>query len=249
MAPDRRRATRVLLAAAALVGIAWWVSPVASPPIYDSLGGPADPYRYLNPPPGNSHGSPSSAKQDAAVSGGTIAATFISTTEAPPQVQVLIGDGAVAVPAGATKVTISITAVASPVPIPAAVGMLDGNVYQVSVTPDVAGPLTLKSGATPPTVVLRGPTGSSGAQILRLQDAGGAWEKLHTVPLGSAQDMVAASTSAFGWFALALPKGAGNSGGGGGGGASAVSVVAVVVPAVLLALIAVLLGVRFSRRR
>lgn len=248
MAPDRRRATRVLLAAAALVGIAWWVSPVASPPLYDSLGQPAEPYRYLNPPPGNSHGEPSAAKQDAMVSGGAINATFISTTEQPPQVQVLIGDNAVAVPAGATKVTISITAVPPPLPIPAALGMLDGNVYQVSVTPDVAGPLTLKPGATSPTVVLRGPPGSSSAQILRLQDVSGAWEKLHTVPLGSAQDMVAASTSAFGWFTLVLPKGAAD-GGGGGGGSGTFPVVAVVVPAVLLALIATLLAMRLSRRR
>ena len=247
MTPDRRRATRVLLAAAALVGIAWWLSPVASPPLYDSLGQPADPYRYLNPPPGNSHGEPSTAKQDATISGGAINATFISTTEQPPQVQVLIGDNAVAVPAGATKVTISITAVPPPIPIPAAFGVLDGNVYQVSVTPDVAGPLTLKPGATPPTVVLRGPPGSTGAQILRLQDAGGAWEKLHTVPLGAAQDMVAASTGAFGWFTLVLPKGAGD--GGGAGGSGAFPVVAVVVPAVLLALIATLLAMRLSRRR
>jgi hypothetical protein len=249
MTSSRTRAVRVLAAGAALIGVAWVVSPVLSPPLYDGLAGPAEAYRYLNPRPGTaSTPAPGSATKDAPASGGTIAAAFVTTDEQPPQVQVLIGDGALVVPAAATKVTISLKAVPPPLPIPAALGRLDGNVYQVSVTPDTGGAVSVKPGVTPPTVVLRGPTGSGGAQIARLE-TGGSWQGLHTVPLGATPDMVAASTTAFGYFTLVLPAASPTPGGGGGGGGG-FPVVAVVVPAaVVVILTGVLVAVSLSRRR
>jgi len=250
MTSSRTRAVRVLAAGAALIGVAWVLSPVPSLPLYDGLAGPAEAYRYLNPPPGTaSTPAPGSATKDVPTSGGTIAAAFVTTEEQPPQVQVLIGDGALVVPAVATKVTISLKAVPPPLPLPAALGRLDGNVYQVGVTPDAGGAVSVKPGVTAPTVVLRGPSGSSGAQIARLETGDGSWQGLHTVPLGATPDMVAASTTVFGYFALVLPAASPSSGGGGGGGGG-FPVVAVVVPAVVVVVLAgVLVATRISRSR
>jgi hypothetical protein len=256
LATPARPAPRVLLAGAALIAVVWAVAPPASPPLYDGLSGPADAYKWVNPPPGqSSHGQPNGATKDVPLSGGSNGAAFVTTDESPPQLQVLIGEGALSVPAGATRLTIALKPVQPPSPpIPASLGRLDGNVYEVTLTPDNGGAVSVKSGVTPPTVVLRGPPPSGDATVIRLEP-GGSWEKLHTVPLGSAPDMVAASTTAFGYFTLVVSSssgsggGGGGSGGGGGGSGGGFPIVAVVVPvAVVVLLGSLLVLVRLSRR-
>jgi len=255
--PLRLPAGRVLAAGAALIALAWVLMPAPSPPLYDGLSGPAEAYRYLNPPAGSqSTPPPSSANTTLAVSGGSNAAGFLSTSEQPPQAQFLVGQGSLQVPAGSTSVTITVKPVAPPAPIPATDGRLDGNVYEVSISADKPGPVTVRPGATQPTVVLRGPPGSSGAVIERSTAAAPSWRALHTVPIGGqTPDIVAANTDQLGWFAMVLgtssasstSSGPGGSGGGGGGG---FPIVAVVAPlAALLLLGAVIVPIRLSRAR
>lgn len=243
----RRRALHVLLAGAALTGAAWTVAPAPSPPLYDGLTGPAESYRYLSPPPGTAAtAAPTSGSTTLAVSNGTSAAGYLQTSEQPPQAQFLVGGGALAVPAGATSVTLRLEPVPAPAPLPASAGRLDGNTYRVSATADVPGPVTVKVGGTQPTIVLRGPPGSSGAVINRWE-TGGSWQALHTVPLGGqAPDMVAANTDQIGWFAMVL-SGSSSPGGGGSGG---FPVLAVVLPVAVLALLgATILAIRLARTR
>jgi len=254
-----RPASRVLLAGAGLVGVAWLLAPSPVPPLYDGLSGPSEAYRYVSPPPGYpSTPPPSSASKQLTVTGGVVPAAFVATEEQPPQAQLLVGEGSVAAPAGAHTVTLSVKPVAPPAPLPASDGRIDGNVYQAGATGDSGGEATIKPGAstTLPTMVLRGPPGSGSGTIWRYQ-AGGSWSKLDTKPLGGqVQDMLAASTDSFGFFAIVLPASGGSSssstsgGGGGGGGGGSFPVVAVVVPLVLVVLIGGLLAaIRMSRAR
>lgn len=252
-------ASRVLLAGAALAGVAWLLAPSPVPPLYDGLAGPSEAYRYVSPPPGyQSTPPPSSASKQLTVSAEVVPAAFVATEEQPPQAQLLIGEGSVAAPPGAHTVTLSVKPVPPPVPLPASDGRIDGNVYQASATGDTGGEASIKPGAstTVPTMVLRGPPGSGSGTIWRLK-AGGSWSKLDTKPLGGqVQDMLAASTDSFGFFAIVLPASTGGSssstsnGGGGGSGGGSFPVVAVVVPLVLLALIGgLLVAIRTSRAR
>lgn len=241
---------RVLLAGAALVAAAWVVTRPPSPPLYDGIIGPAEPYRYLNPPPGaTTHGQPSSASTTVAVSSSGSAAGFLNTSEQPPQVQFLVGEGALVVPAGSTSVTLTVTPVEPPIPLPAADGRFDGNAYEVTATADKPGTVTVRPGGTPPTIVMRGPPGSNSAVVYRHVE-GGSWQPLHTVPIGGqAPDIQAANTDQLGWFALVLSSTSSSSTStGGSGGSSGFPVVAVVIPlVVLLVLAGVIVSIRLSR--
>jgi hypothetical protein len=239
-------AARVLAAGAALVATAWLLAPTQAPPLYDGLGGPAQPYLYLNPPPGyHQTAQPAPASGPLGVSNGATQAAFVTTSELPPQAQVLVGDGTFAVPAGAAKVTLTITPVAAPLPVPAALGTLDGNVYRIEVTADGA-PLAV-SAAHPVTVVLRGPPTGQSAALVRLPASGaGAWERLKSVPVGSAPDMISANTDQLGWFAMVLTGGPPNAGS---GGSSGVNPVVIVVPAAAVVLAAIAATLVVLRRR
>jgi len=241
---------RVLLAGAALVGAAWLLAPVASPPLYDGAIGPAQAYLYLQPPAGyHQTGAPQGAGRDLPIAAASSGAGFVNTAETPPQAQVLAADGTFSAPAGATKITLSITPVAPPSPIPAALGRLAGNVYQVSAKADVAGAVTVNAGH-PITVVLRGPASVGSPPMARLAEGATEWARITTVPLGSAPDMVVANTDRLGYFAITSTgtTSPGGSGGGGSGG-SGFPVLAVVIPAVLLlAVLAVLLLARIDRK-
>lgn len=238
---------RVLVAGLVLLGAAWALAPAPSPPLYDGLAGPAQAYLYLQPPPGyHQTATPGGAGHDLPVSAGSSGPGFVNTAETPPQAQVLAADGTFSFPAGAKAITLSVTPVAPPSPIPASLGTLAGNVYQVSATADVPGPVTVNRGK-PITVVLRGPAGVGNAPIARLVAGSAAWQRATTVPLGSAPDMVVTNTDALGYFAITA-SGAPASGSGGGGSGGGFPLLAVVIPAVVvLAVAAVLLLARSSR--
>jgi len=252
-----RSARRVLLAGAAMLAATWIVAAPPTPPLYDGLTGPAEAYRYLNPPPG-SQGTqpPTSASNTFAVTNGANAAGFLSTSEQPPQAQFLVGQGTLALPSGSSSVTISVKPVPPPAPLAEAGKRLYGNVYEVQITADKPGAVTVKPDVTKPTIVLRGPPGSGSAVVYRYTSASASWTALHTVPLGSqTPDIVAATTDQPGWFALvlgaSLPSGSSTgSGSGGGGGGGGFPIVAVLAPlAALLVLGAVIVPIRLSRAR
>jgi hypothetical protein len=249
-----RASTRVLVAGALLIGAAWALSPAPSPPLYDGLSGPAQPFVYLDPPAGyHQTGKPSGATRPLTITAGSSTAGYASTAEIPPQAQVLAADGTFSTPPGATSVTLAITPVEPPQPIPSALGRLAGNLYHVTATADVPGPVGITP-AHPVTVVLRGPAGTGNAPIARLGEGGGStWQRVTTVPLGSAPDMVVTNTEQLGWFAItATGSGSSTSSNGGGGGSGDFPVglvLGISLPALALAVVIVALLMRASQQR
>jgi hypothetical protein len=242
---------RVLVAGVVLLGAAWALTPAPSPPLYDGVQGPAQSYLYLQPPAGyHQAGPPGDASRSLPIQNGTSGAGFVNTTETPPQAQVLAADGTFSFPAGAKSITLTITPVPPPQPIPASLGTLAGNVYRVTATADIPGPVAINP-AHPITVVLRGPAGVGDAPIARLADGDAGWSKVTTVPLGSAPDMVVTNTDKLGHFgilATVQPSPGGSSGSGSGGPGGFPVVVVVIAAVVVLAVVGGLL-LATSRRR
>jgi len=204
-----RTSVAVLLAAATLLALVWHVSPPVTPPLYDGLGLPPEPYRYLNPPPALKHGNktPSSTSLSVPVSGGESSFESAATNENPPQAQLILQPNAVRLPAGTKWIAI----VVRPVPaLPAPQdGNLDGNAYRFALTSNSGTLLALGKGTT--SVALRG-TGARGSPIIE-QYTGGHWIRLKTgIYLGIA--IYVANVKSLGDFALVLPgKATGASGG------------------------------------
>ncbi len=224
---------------AVLLALTWRDPPLSSPPMYEGLPAPAQPYRYLHPPPGMiSAPPPTSAHVSAPLRDGLSPAMSPATAEMPPQAQLLAAQGAFVVPPGATTVEAMIAPV-DPPPVAPIGGRVAGNVHDITVT--AAGtPLPVRPGRTV-TVVLRGPAGFGSLTIERF--AAGAWTRLETQPLGAlAGDSYAADTGALGEFALVGAPGTSP-----GGGGDLVVVVGLAAGAVLLTA-GTLLAMRRSRR-
>jgi hypothetical protein len=104
--------------------------PPHTPPLYDGLGFPDEPYRWVVPPPGFNR-TPLAATEAVVrvpVSGGANVAGQALSGEQGPQVAVAVSPGAFAVPARVSSVTLR--AVPQPVPaVPPDRGQVDSNLY------------------------------------------------------------------------------------------------------------------------
>ena len=174
-------------------------APLARPPLYDGVV-VADPYRYLEPPPGG-RGDPQPASGTVAVQGGAYGILAIATPEYPPQAQLFAAGGTFTLPPGTTAITVDIRAVPPPAVTPA--GHIAGNVYRISVRNQAGIALTAPASARV-SVVLRAPEGVAVASLQRF--AGGAWQQLDTS--AETSGMFLAVATEFGDFALVAPGGA-----------------------------------------
>jgi hypothetical protein len=128
--PGRRSAAVVVTALAALL-LAWVVVPPASTPLYDGIGAPDEPYRYVAPPAGAKHTQPPHvATADSDAGGGTnLHPFYVSSDEIGPQVLLFISKGSLVVPSSITGVRVTATPLA---PDRSPTGAtIDGNVYRV----------------------------------------------------------------------------------------------------------------------
>ena len=171
-AGSRRGALAVLVLGAALALAAQVASPVAVP-LYDGVP-ILDPYRYLAPT-GSQPGDPTSYAGQKALDNGSSPAFAASTSEQPPQAQLISAPKAFVVPAGATEADITIDAVA-PEQAPEQ-GSIAGNVYRFQVL-DADGVDFRLAGDPKPTLTLRAPEGVTDAVIGHLTDSG--WVALTT---------------------------------------------------------------------
>jgi hypothetical protein len=118
LTPARRRAWLALLLAVLALGATVTARPPDSPPLYDGIGFPDEPYRWVQPPAGQSTtpqpATPASAQ--ALVTDGRSAATRAFSSEQGPQVAFALADGALTAPAGASEVTVTLTPEAVPGP-------------------------------------------------------------------------------------------------------------------------------------
>lgn len=118
---------RKLAAALLVVALGRLAAPTAVP-VYDGVGAPDEPYKYV----GRSNAPAPSVSVTAQVTGGVSGSLQLRSAENGPQVLVDLGEGAFAAP------TRSVTLTATPVAadgtkVPQ--GTIDGNVYRITATP------------------------------------------------------------------------------------------------------------------
>jgi hypothetical protein len=220
-ASRRRLGLGALAVAATLLAIFWTTREWdAGPPIYDGLPLQTEPYRYLQPAPGQATTAPPTSGSENVKPSNQGLPFIVNTNESPPQAELQADPNALAIPPGVQNLTITITPVPPAAPIPN--GRLDGNVYRTSVTAPGGAPVGVLPGKHV-TVFLRG-TGVSGKTVIDRFSAG-RWSPLSTQVPGTG--FHAADSDQLGDFALVLlPEGAG---GLSGGVRAAIAVAAVLV--------------------
>lgn len=193
-------AGRSALITLGLGGLLALVAQLATPvrvPLYDGVS-VEDPYRYLAPGPGQA-GSPATYSSEKTLEGG-VSPAFVAATagENPPQAQLIAGVGAFALPAGATTMQISITAV--PTTVTPTIGAIAGNVYRFAVTDGTGAALAITAATDlHPTLILRVPADITDATISHLTASG--WQ-LQPTSHGGFSGLFSTNPGELGDFAL-----------------------------------------------
>lgn len=171
---------------------------VGQPPLYDGVV-VEDPYRYLDPASGGP-GHPSSATGTLALDGGVSPAILAATQENPPQAELIIDRGSIALAAGTTSVTVTIEPIQPPGPAPSAAEStsIAGNVYRFALANQAGTQLLLQPGKTA-TVVLRAPNGVTTGTMARFVN--GQWQ-LQTTVNGGLPDLYSTNATDLGTFAV-----------------------------------------------
>jgi hypothetical protein len=190
----RRRVAGLALCGGLLLAVLARILVPGAPPLYDGVV-INEPYKWLEPPPGEEGGA-QGATGTAGLENGASPLIALATPEQPPQAQVFAPPGALVLPPGTTSLMLAIT------PIPAegtpANGHIAGNVYRISITNQAGVPATAPPQAYV-SVVMRGPDGLLDATMERFK--GGAWTELQTSHAGYTSGFLSIVTE-FGDFAL-----------------------------------------------
>jgi hypothetical protein len=174
---------------------------VGQPPLYDGVI-VEDPYRYLQPA-GGQPGNPTSGAETVPLDAGDSPALLAATQENPPQAELVVDRGSVALAPGTTAVKVSIQPIPPPEPAgssPDARIRLSGNVYQFVLTNQAGVAMKLQPG-TNATVVLRAPNGVTNGVIARYAD--NRWSPLKT-DNGGLPDLYSTNATDLGIFAVTL---------------------------------------------
>ena len=180
-----------------LVAGAWLITPHPVP-LYDGVGLPDEPYRYVHVPAGaKGTAAPTSGTGGSDVANGTNSSVLnVFTGESGPQATLDLPEGGVSAVSG--PVTVQITPLAPLQDAPAAT--IDGNDYQVGVSsPD--GPVGWTSVASQGALHLRAPRQGHTEVVLYRPGAGQPWRGLATEQSGN--DVWGAVPPGPGQFALA----------------------------------------------
>jgi len=176
---NRSRGLAALLLAAVALTLAVAGRPPQAPPLYDGLGFPDEPYRWVNPPVGAAATSPATTLRTQLPLTSTDPVVGY-TAEQGPQLAVQLSPADVVAPAGATTVTIVGTPKAPPPQPPD--GTLVSNLYQWTVTADKPGPVTVAKGSKA-VVNLRADVATTQAVVLQSWD-GKQWHQIGTNQAG-----------------------------------------------------------------
>jgi hypothetical protein len=206
-APRRgSRGLRGLVLPLAALLAAWLFAP-AVVPLYDGVGFPDEPYRYVAPPAGTAAtkaatGGSATARMSA---GATVDTLTVLTGEQGPQFQLYIPVGFLTGPTTATTVTAIVTPTVPDTPL---AGMtFDGNMYSATAKADATGPLTVAYSAASAglggAVQLRTAIKDKGDPVVVYRPAkADAWRPLATTPTG--QDVYGTDLVGLGDYALAF---------------------------------------------
>lgn len=189
-----RSTARLVLAALLVLGLGWAIAPLTALPLYDGVGFPDEPYRFVSAPAGAPSTKPATvARATAAVHGGKIGSLIASSAETGPQITFQIPSRLLSVPAGTAHVTVT----ARPAkPLPTAHGRyLWSDVYDLTSAPTAQ----LHSGELQATITMRAATAQRPQPDIAYY-ADGQWHLLPTFAEG--RDIYTAELSRFGAYAV-----------------------------------------------
>ncbi|MGZ4611579.1 MAG: hypothetical protein ACXV1K_00115 [Kineosporiaceae bacterium] len=185
-APVARRLHRptllVLLLAVLALAVTVAARPPHAPPLYDGLGFPDEPYRWIVPPAGAGR-TPLAATEAVVripVSGGANVPGQALSGEQGPQVAVAVGAAAFAVPVGVGSVTLRAVPRAAPA-VPPDRGQVVSNLYDVTATGG-GKPVALARGHTL-LVNMRADKATEQAVVI-CRWTGRHWEQVSTARVG-----------------------------------------------------------------
>lgn len=240
--PDRGIGVVAMIAGAAFAFGAQLLAPVGVP-LYDGVA-VQEPYRYLHPA-GPQPGAPTSYAKSVAVAGGTSPQIAAPTGESPPQAQLVVLPGALALPPGTTGLDVAITPVDPPGVAPG--GLIAGNVYRFTITDQTGTPVAIKPCSGCASLVIRAPENTGNARLQHF--ANGVWTDVETVHAGIV-GMYSTNPTVLGDYAVVTGGGAGTGGDGSDGAERGLALESYLVAggaAVVLVLLFV--GALVARRR
>jgi hypothetical protein len=166
-----------------------------TPPVYDSIQLPAEPYNWVSPPPNLKNGNkpPQSGESTLPIANGQVAGGLVQTGDG--QVLVFLGPGALTAPAGAESVRCTIQPLTSPPQAPSGVE-IRGNVYRIECLAEPGGKPVRIVG--PVRMTLRLPPGTT--NNIRYFD-GRSWHVLPTTFDSGGGPYAGTQLTAFGDFA------------------------------------------------
>lgn len=208
-APQRRR---WMLTAVVAVVLAWLLAP-AVVPIYDGIGNPDEPYRWVKPPANaKTTQAPTSAEKVVTVSNGFSTAQFANTGENGPQLSLYLPPKALQAPAGVTSITVSAKPLAPTAPLPTD-GTILTNIYRLAATAKGKPVSVIGKGPSEPSLQMRAPTGQQPGPVFEHRTATG-WQRSRTIRVGV--DVYQTQAPVLGDWALVQLASSGSSSGGGG---------------------------------
>ena len=189
------RTARLVIAALLILGVGWSIAPRSALPLYDGIGFPDEPYRFVQRPAGAQETKPPTvAHGTASVTGAVAGSVVAASAEVAPQISLYIPKGKLDVPAGTSKVTVTGTPVQ---PIATGHGQyLWSDVYTVSASP---GTTQFHAGGQQATITMRAASGQRPQPSIAYY-TGGGWHLLPTYAQG--QDIYIAELNRFGQFAV-----------------------------------------------
>lgn len=195
----QQRRRWLVLAAFGLV-IAWMAAP-ATVPIYDGIGNPDEPYRYVKPPANaKTTKTPGVGRAVLPVRNGSNPdGQYANTGENGPQLSYYLPGGAFHVPASAKSVTVTAKPLAPSAPLPKD-GTIVTNVYRLAATTDGGqSPQVTGSGPSEPTLQMRAPDARQPGPVFEHLTPSG-WERAKTIRV--AVDVYQAQAPELGDWAL-----------------------------------------------
>lgn len=191
----RTRAVRTVVAAVLLLAFGWWLTPRWAPPVYDGVGFPDEPYRFVVHTAGQqTTKAPTTARSVVPVTKGLAAAATANSAEQAPQVSVLIPTGRLHAPTGTKQIVLRAEPI-RPIAAPAG-GYFWSNVYAIGATD---AKVTMRDGNPAATITLRAASQQRPYPSVE-RYADGKWTSMQTVPVG--QDIYQAKLPGFGDYAV-----------------------------------------------
>jgi hypothetical protein len=172
------RHLRWWVCATLVVAVGWLVTP-APVTVYDGVGQPDEPYRYVSAPPGAKATVKKATGAQASlpiVAGFSVRDGSLDSKESGPQASVLLPQGTLAAPGE----TVALNLVPQAPAEQPADGRIDGNVYRLSIV-DAAGPVTFVPGTRPATIYLRSTTQRQPGPVMEHRAGPGKkWQRMVT---------------------------------------------------------------------